>query len=287
MNLLQRLGIAYIQTKINVITLISKRKAAETAFQLFCTPVVQILQNAVLQNAEPLQFDFNNNIIKGHRFNHPQPKKVLILHGFSSAASKFNHYVAPLTARGYEVLLFDAPAHGSSGGTTTNAVEYSEMIKKVLELYGPVNSFIAHSFGGLAVSLALEAVPHPTNTQLVLIAPATETTSAIEGAFKLLNIKDPQVRKEFDQIVYEKSGHTPEWFSVRRAVKNIQAQILWLHDEEDAVTPYTDALKVKEDKNPHLQFVVTKGLGHQKIYRDTVVKNTIINFLVTNYTNFH
>jgi pimeloyl-ACP methyl ester carboxylesterase len=287
MNVLQRLGIAYIQTKINVITLISKRKAAETAFQLFCTPVVQILQNTVLPNAEPLRFDFNNNIIKGHRWNHPQPKKALILHGFSSVASKFNHYVAPLTAKGYEVLSFDAPAHGNSGGTTTNAVEYSEMIKKVLELYGPINSFIAHSFGGLAVCLALEAVPHPSHTQLVLIAPATETTSAIEGAFKLLNIKDPQVRKEFDQIVYEKSGHTVEWFSVRRAVKNIQAQILWLHDEEDRVTPYADVLKVKEDKNPNIQFVVTKGLGHQKIYRDALVKNTIIDFLATNYTNSH
>jgi pimeloyl-ACP methyl ester carboxylesterase len=279
MNVIQRLGIAYIQTKINVISLISKRKAAETAFRLFCTPVVKTLQKTAPENAEPLQFALNDNIIKGHRFNHPQAKKVLILHGFNSAAFKFNQYVAPLAAKGYEVLLFDAPAHGYSGGTTTNALEYSEMIKKAITLYGPINSFMAHSFGGLAVSLALETLPPAPDAKLVLIAPATETTSAIDSAFKLLSIKNPQVRKEFDQLIYKISSRPAEWFSIKRAVKNIPAQILWLHDEEDDITPFKDVQKVQEDNNRHVQFVITKGLGHQRIYKDAFAKNTIIDFL--------
>ena len=82
----------------------------------------------------------------------------------------------PLENKGYEVLAFDAPAHGDSEGSTVNAIEYSEMIKKVIELYGPVEAFIAHSFGGIAISLALEQIPHDANTKIVFIAPATETT---------------------------------------------------------------------------------------------------------------
>ena len=279
MKLTQKLGISYIQTKIKLISLLSKRRAAEKVFQLFCTPFIKSKRTAEPNNAQQLKFTLNNLTVKGHRWNHPQQKKVLILHGFNSAAYKFDRYINPLVKKGYEVLSFDAPAHGHSGGNTTNAVEYSAMIAKVIELYGPVNSFIAHSFGGIAISLAMENLPHDVNTKIVLIAPATETTSAIDGAFGMLKIKDTAVRKEMDKLIFERSGKQTEWFSVRRAVKNITAQILWLHDEDDDITPLSDALKVKEDNHNNINFVFTKGLGHRKIYHDAAVKKAIENFL--------
>jgi len=279
MKLTQKLGIAYTQTKLKSIAFISKRKAAEKAFELFCTPFLKSYRKEEPKNAEQLKFMVNNLTIKGHRWNHPQTNKVLILHGFGSAAYKFEGYIAPLVKKGYEVLAFDAPAHGDSEGTTTNAVEYSEMIKKVIELYGPVNCFIAHSFGGIAISLAIENIPHDSNIKIVLIAPATETTSAIDGALAMLKIKDKEVRKEMDNLIFEKSGKQTEWFSIRRAVKNIKAQILWIHDEEDDTTPLSDALKVKEDNHSNINFVITKGLGHRKIYHDAAVKKAIENFL--------
>lgn len=279
MKLTQKLGISYIQTKIKLISLLSKRRAAEKVFQLFCTPFIKSKRTAEPNNAQQLKFTLNNLTVKGHRWNHPQQKKVLILHGFNSAAYKFDRYINPLVKKGYEVLSFDAPAHGHSGGNTTNAVEYSAMIAKVIELYGPVNSFIAHSFGGIAISLAMENLPHDVNTKIVLIAPATETTSAIDGAFGMLKIKDTAVRKEMDKLIFEMSGKQTEWFSVRRAVKNITAQILWLHDEDDDITPLSDALKVKEDNHNNINFVITKGLGHRKIYHDAAVKKAIENFL--------
>jgi pimeloyl-ACP methyl ester carboxylesterase len=285
MKLKQRLGITYIQTKIKLTALVKKKKAAEQAFQLFCTPFAKTKRKEEPKNAEALQFTLNNKTVKGHRWNHPptgpcgQQKKALILHGFSSSAHKFDRYVAPLIKKGYEVLSFDAPAHGDSEGTTTNAVEYSDMIKKVMELYGPINSFIAHSFGGIALSLAMENIPHDEQTKIVFIAPATETTSAVDGAFAMLDIKDKAVRKEFDQLIFEMSGHNTEWFSIRRAVNNIPAQILWIHDEDDDITPLSDALKVKADNHSNINFVITKGLGHRKIYHDAEVKKAIINFM--------
>jgi pimeloyl-ACP methyl ester carboxylesterase len=279
MKLTQRLGITYIQTKIKLIALVNKRWAAQQAFTLFCTPFVKTKRKEQPKHAEPLQFILDNKVVKGHRWNHPKAFKVLILHGFSSAAFKFDRYVTPLVKKGYEVLSFDAPAHGSSEGVSTNALEYSDMIQKVNELYGPINGYIAHSFGGIGLSLAMEVLPHDDHTKIVFIAPATETTSAIDGALTMLKIKDKGIRKEFDTIIKEKSGHPTEWFSVRRAVKNISAQILWIHDEDDDITPLSDALKVKEDHHNNIQFLITKGLGHRKIYHDAAVKKAVVNFL--------
>lgn len=279
MKLSQRLAIGYIQTKFKLLRIVSKRKTAEQAFRLFSTPFLKSRKKAHPQNAEAISFELKELTIHGYRWNHPQPDKALILHGFGSAAHKFEPYVLPLTGKGYEVLAFDAPAHGDSDGETTNAVEYSEMIKKVMQDFGPIKSFLAHSFGGIALSLALETLPHDENTRIVFIAPATETTSAVDGAFSMLKLNDAGVRNEFDRIIYELSGKETAWFSMRRAMHHIKASILWIHDEEDDVTPWADALNVKEDKHPNIRFIVTKGLGHRKIYHDPEVKNMVVSFM--------
>jgi esterase/lipase len=286
MKLTQRLAIGYIQTKFKVLTIVSKKKAAEKAYELFSTPFLRSKKKADPKHAESLHFTLhmpgsrNKKIaIRGYRWNHPMQHKVLILHGFGSAAHKFEHYVAPLVKKGYEVLAFDAPAHGESEGTTTNAIEYSKMITEVITRYGPVQGFIAHSFGGIALSLAMEDMPHDEKMRIVFIAPATETTTAVDGAFTMLKLKDKAVRAEFEKIILQVSGKPTTWFSMKRIMKKMKASILWIHDEEDNITPWSDALKVKEDNHPNINFVTTKGLGHRKIYHDAGIKKEVISFL--------
>ncbi|MBL0146563.1 MAG: alpha/beta hydrolase [Chitinophagaceae bacterium] len=230
-------------------------------------------------NAQPISLHVGNKTIKGYVWNGNETKTLLLLHGFSSAAYKFERYAGAAVKKGYRVIAFDAPAHGLSDGKTTHAVEYSQAIAAIIQQMGTVHAFIAHSFGGIALSLAMENLPHTHQTKIVFIAPATETSTAINKAFELLKIKNAAVQKEMNNIIFEMSGNPTEWFSIRRAVKNIQAQILWIHDEDDDITPLSDALKVKEDNHTNINFVITKGLGHQRIYHDAEVKKTILNFL--------
>ncbi len=270
-----------MRLKFKALALISKRKAAEQAFKLFCTPAGEPVKRvpSIFKWAEEIQYKANGITVKGYRWNHKKPHRMLILHGFSSAAYKFSNFVEPLLDKGYEVIAFDAPAHGRSGGTTINALEYADMIVQVIKRFGPVSGFIGHSFGGIALALALEKIKHDEHTKVVLIAPATETTSAIDAAFAILQIKDSTIRKEFDNVIIEKSGQHPKWFSIRRAMKNITATVLWIHDEDDDVTPLADALQVKEKNFVNVSFVITKGLGHRRIYHDAAVKKRVIDFL--------
>jgi pimeloyl-ACP methyl ester carboxylesterase len=225
-----------------------------------------------------LQFKIDGVTVRGWRWNNSIEKKVLILHGFESTVVNFDKYIKALSAKGYEVLAFDAPAHGRSDGKQINAPLYKKTILEINRLYGPVQSFIAHSFGGLAVSLALEKISHTPDHKLVLIAPATETTTAIEYFFKFLEL-DPSVRAEFDKAIMKKGGEKPEWYSIRRAMTHIQAKVLWVHDEEDDTTPISDVMKVKAENHPNIEFVITKGLGHRRIYRENKVVKMIVDFL--------
>lgn len=281
MKLTQKLAISYIRTKFKLLSFFSKRKTASQAFELFCTPILKSADRnpAIFAAAELLNFSLNGLNVQGYRWNKDKAHKVLILHGFGSAAHNFYSYIISMIDKGYQVLAFDAPAHGNSDGKTINAMEYSQMIEQVIALYGPINGFLAHSFGGIALSLAIEKTPHDEDTKIVFIAPATETTSAIDSAFELLKIKDLGVRKAFDKIIFDKGGKPTEWYSIRRAMKNIKASVLWVHDEDDDITPLKDALKVKEDGFPNIEFVITKGLGHRKIYRDTTIQKKIAAFL--------
>jgi pimeloyl-ACP methyl ester carboxylesterase len=281
MKLGQKLAIAYIRTKFKLLAAVSKKKAAAKAFDLFCTPQFRNVKElpAIFKEAEKLQFKFQEYTIAGYRWNKGAGRKALIIHGFESSVINFDKYVAPLVKKGYEVLAFDAPAHGRSSGKRINAIIFRDFIKHVCREYGPVQSFIAHSFGGLAICLALAETRHDENFRIALVAPATETKTALDHFFQFIKLDDDEVRKEFEEIIAQLSGHPVAWFSIHRALKKIKAKILWLHDNDDKITPLKDVLKIREENHLNIQFVITKGLGHRRIYKDAKVGKAIVSFV--------
>jgi len=155
---------------------------------------------------------------------------------------------------------------------------YKEFIETIYRNYGPVQSFLAHSLGGLALSLALEHIEHDALYKVALVAPATETTTAADFFFSFLKL-DAALRPEFDKVILEKSGHPTEWFSITRAAKQIKATVLWVHDKDDNMTPYSDIQTIINAHYPNFHFLITEGLGHRRIYRDSKVAKTIVEFL--------
>ena len=280
MRLSQRIVVKYIRTKFKLLSSLSKRKAAVKAFQLFCTPQHRNKKKLppIFEKGENLYFPFHGNTVRGFRWNHPSDKKVLILHGFESSIVNFDRYVKPFIKKGYEVLAFDAPAHGRSSGRTINILIYKELIETIYKKYGPVTSFMGHSLGGLALSIAVESMEHDETWKLALIAPATETTTAVDTFFAFLKL-DNEVKKEFGKVIFELSGRQPEWFSVARAVKNIKAQVFWAHDKDDHMTPLSDVEPVLKTSPANIQFMITEGLGHRRIYRDNKVSKAVVDFL--------
>ncbi|MFL5774359.1 MAG: alpha/beta hydrolase [Flavisolibacter sp.] len=280
MQLAQQLALKYIRTKFKVLSSISKRKAAEKAFDLFCTPQYRNKKRLppVFEKSEKLHFTFEGNIVRGYRWNHPSKKKALILHGFESSVINFDRYIKPLIKKEYEVLAFDAPAHGRSTGKKINVLTYKKMVQYIFDHFGPIDSFIAHSFGGLSLMLALEEIKHDASLRAVLIAPATETTTAIDNFFSLMKL-DEGVRNEFDGLITDIGGTPPNWYSVSRVAGKIKAEVLFLQDKEDQMTPLRDVEPVIEKNYPNFHFIITEGLGHRRIYRDSTVCKQIIDFL--------
>ena len=279
-KLARSLAITYYRTKFKLLSTVSKKKAAEIAFGLFCTPQFRykmpLPKNFV--EAEKLSFEIQGETVQGYRWNKGGSRKVLIAHGFNSSVAVFDRYIDPLLKKGYEIIAFDAPAHGRSTGTKINVVLYKEMIQRIHEKYGPLESIMAHSLGGLSAGLALEEIDHDASCRLVLIAPATESKTATEFFFSLVNL-DKRVQEEFNDLIYSFQQKPVEWYSLHRAIPHLRASVRWYHDEMDDLTPWKDARVVMDENHPHVKFVVTRGLGHRRIHRDPAVSRSIIDFL--------
>jgi len=220
MRLNQRLALKYVRTKFKLLSTISKRKAAEKAFILFCTPQYRNKKKLprIFEKAEKLSFEFEKNTIQGYCWNRNAGKKILILHGFESSIVNFDRYVKPLINLGYCVMGFDAPAHGKSSGKMFNALLYRQFINDINFKYGPITNFLAHSLGGLAICLTLEDWKHDETFKIVLVAPAAETTTAVDNFFKYLKLKD-EVRKEFESIINKKTAISRNGFQLRGLTK--------------------------------------------------------------------
>ncbi|OIR13300.1 alpha/beta hydrolase family protein [mine drainage metagenome] len=280
-NLKQRIAIKYYKTKLNTIALVSPRLAAEKALDLFCTPFGKrnkLHAPPVFHHAEKLSFELKDSIIiNGWRWksDRSDAKKILIAHGFNSNSYKFEKYVLHLQTEGFEVLAFDAPAHGMSEGKRVNALLYRDMILEIEKKYGQLFGIMAHSLGGLSAALAAEKIK--TLEKLVLIAPATETYRAVDNFFTLIQLNH-SFKKEFEEVLMEFAGYPISYFSVSRAITNITANTLWLHDTEDFTCSFEDVLPVQKMNLPSLQFYITNGLGHSRIYKENKVIKAIVSF---------
>jgi pimeloyl-ACP methyl ester carboxylesterase len=282
MALGQKIALGYLRAKLNLLAVVSKRKAAEEAFILFSTPLRKVKKKMppIFEKAAEVHFSLHGKKVFGYRWNHPSPHRFLILHGFESSAFNFDRYVKPMIKKGYEVVAMDAPAHGKSEGKTINLLEYVDMVRETWHRFGPFEAILAHSFGGLAVSLYLDKHPPAQRPRVALIAPATETTTAIDSFFRVLQLND-EVKDTFNRLIHRRSGMWPAEFSVARVAPGLQADILWAHDEEDQMTPLRDAEVVRTQNLPHIRFLITRGLGHRRICRDNQVSREIIDFFET------
>jgi alpha-beta hydrolase superfamily lysophospholipase len=280
MKFIQKFTIIYLRLKFTILSFFSVSWAAKKAFVFFCTPKFRNIKapTAIFNEAEKLELIFQNLRIAGYRWNLGKSKRMLVLHGFESSMVNFDYYITQGIKAGYEVLAFDAQAHGMSEGKTVNVSEYTALIKEIENKYGGFNFMLGHSFGGLAIALYLESLKEQKNIKAVLLAPATETTSAIDGYFSYLQL-NKRLRKAFDQLIFDISGQWPTYYSARRAMQNIKAPILWIHDEEDKITPISDVKKVIADNHSNIEFMITQGLGHRRIYRDINVRKKVISFL--------
>ncbi len=196
---------------------------------------------------------------------------ILLAHGWSGYAAQFDAWIEPLVAAGHRVVLFDAPAHGGSGGRQTNIMDMAGAIQHVAGLYGPVDAIVAHSFGAPATLFALR---HGLKVdRLVLMAaPLSLTKFSLFLAHVLglpLSVRG-RMQRNMERKLQFRWDETETDTVLAGLVAERGLDVLLVHDKRDREVPFASSEAIAAAV-PSARLHATEGNGHTRLLRNGAV----------------
>ena len=201
--------------------------------------------------------------------------KVLLLHGWSGRGTQLFAFADELRKSNAEVVTFDMPAHGQSLGNKTNIVELVACIKEVHAKYGPFDHAIAHSMGSMALLRALrDGIPMKS---AAIIGSGDKIRNVFYRFSEQLQFSD-KVTEQMIQTVEKQFGMNLESYSSSTSLEHLKMPLLIVHDKDDKETHFAYSKDLHEIAN-NSELLLTTGLGHHRILRDSKTVQRIIQFI--------
>ncbi|WP_299320986.1 alpha/beta hydrolase [uncultured Maribacter sp.] len=273
---LQKLIPKLIGFYFNMIVWFSPKKAAYKAFLVF-TKVrkgrVLPNQKSFLDQAKLEVLSLDENEIQVYNWLGSKAT-VLLVHGWESNTWRWHKLIERLQKADFNIIAFDAPAHGYSSGNMLHVPLYAETVQQVLNKYKPT-TVIGHSMGGMTVLYNESLHPNKTIEKIVTIGSPSEFHEILTHYKNLLGFNG-KVLKALKNLVYNEFQFTVEEFSSSKFVKTNQKKGLLFHDRFDMIAPYHASVDVHKHWKGS-EFVSTEGLGHS-MHQDGV-NEKIVSFL--------
>ena len=201
--------------------------------------------------------------------------KVLLLHGWSGRGTQLFAFADELWKSNAEIVTFDMPAHGQSLGNKTNIVELVACIKEVHAKYGPFDHAIAHSMGSMALLCALrDGIPMRSAT---IIGSGDKIQNVFYRFSEQLQFSDT-ITERMIQTVEKQFGMNLESYSSSMSLENLEIPLLIVHDKDDKETPFAYSKDLHRIAN-NSELLLTSGLGHHRILRDSKTVQHIVQFI--------
>jgi pimeloyl-ACP methyl ester carboxylesterase len=216
----------------------------------------------------------STGVVAAWQFGEGQGPTVLVAHGWNGASAQLFRLIARLVRGGFEVVAFDQPAHGLSGGARTDVADMADALRSVAFRVRPVHAVVAHSLGATAAALAIArgaAIP-----RAVLIAPPVELPYFARGFARRLGL--PPARAEGMLRKLEEVMGPVEALDLRRLGPDQSAALLVLHDFADREVPFAHG-EALASAWPGARLRSLQNLGHRRMLREPSVLDEIVDFL--------
>lgn len=260
----------------DLLVVFSKRKVAQKAYLLFSTPRkgrVLPIQAEFLGQAAFERLTVEDMEIQTYRWK-GKGKRVLLLHGWESNTYRWLNLIGFLKGWGYDIIAFDAPAHGWSSGKIFNVIRYTACTRRVVERYEP-DFIIGHSVGGLTALYHQYLYPENSLSKIVTIGSHSDLYDMMLQYQRILGFNDA-VLAAIDLFLKKTFGFGIRDFSTAEYAKDLKIKGLLIHDEIDTIAPFRASEKVHRNWEGS-RLVSTRGFGHS-MHQD-FVSEQIMDFL--------
>lgn len=260
----------------NMVSLFNQKKAAKSAFNLFCT----IRKGRVNEKQKPFLDKAKSSIEEaaGHHIQvyrwHGSAETVLLVHGWESNSFRWRNLIQKLRESDFNILAFDAPGHGYSSGNQLYVPLYSECLQVMIEKYRP-KYLVGHSVGGMTLLYNDFKHQNPEIDKMVTIGSPSEFEEIMAHYQSLLGF-NKRVMRSLDDYIFNRFNMYIADFSSSKFVTSNTKKGLLFHDRLDAIAPYHASQKVHRDWKDS-QLITTEGLGHSMHQEE--VNHQIVDFL--------
>ncbi|MFJ4342556.1 alpha/beta hydrolase [Streptomyces sp. NPDC088915] len=272
-----------VRAFLNATARVAPGPAGRLAFHLFVRPLGRARpkpdEQAVMAAARVERLRVRGKEVVTYAWGDGR-RPVLLVHGWSSRASRLGAFAEALLARGYSPVAFDAPGHGESPGRASNIIEYREVIRRLHARHGDFDAVVAHSFGALASLFALrDGVRTARFVGIGAVGSFTYLTTGFQG---LLGVDERVVRALRGHVERRLAPGEPDlWHRLEadRDPEPLGAPVLLLHDEEDGMVSPSQSRLLLRAHGDRARLVATRGLGHRRILKDPAVVAEAVEFV--------
>ncbi|WP_405487116.1 alpha/beta fold hydrolase [Streptomyces sp. NBC_00096] len=207
-------------------------------------------------------------------------RPVLIVHGWSSRASRFAGFVEALRAQGRTVVSFDAPGHGESGGRATTILRQREIIRRLHALHGGFSDVVAHSFGVLSTFFSLrDGLRAERIVGIGAIADFDYLAERFRGLAGVNRAVEDAMRGHVQRRLFpDEPGVWPR-FDVCHHPEEVPSEILLVHDADDDTSPPSQSRAIAAAYGERARLIETRGLGHRRILAAPEIIEAAVAFL--------
>lgn len=256
--------------------------AIRVAEKLFTTPFHskrRDIEHEMLESAERFIIPMGNNQrLAGYRWGKKTDPVILLVHGWTATATCFVNFIDPLLERGYQVISYDAIAHGETSGVSVSLTEWADTVVAVMENIGKVYCIMGHSLGAGAIVIASSL--NLKTDKIVLISPVSDISKVTDQFAKTLSIPK-NIMEKTHQYAWKKyytsaSKFGNNWDEVFDSEFKVPSLII--HDINDKEIDISNARKLAKQWS-WAEFVETKRLGHRRILLNPDVITRALNFI--------
>lgn len=260
---------AVLARSIHTAAAVSPTLAGDIAYRLFFTtaprmPVREVdapthadarRKRLAVRGVEIVAYEWGNG-----------PRTVLLLHGWRGRASQFAPLVRELVAEGFRVLAFDAPAHGSSPGRSTDIRDWIDAAEQLQAANGPFDAIIGHSFGALAaLTIARSTVPTPAVAAIAGAASPDAFVAQFAEDLRLDAATTARLSERFRRRLGMDQAAVSARYDAAQHPLPADTALLVVHDRGDRRMPDHDSLRLHEAHGTRSRLVRTDGLGHTRV----------------------
>ena len=268
----------FFQTLFTILERLSPRLGSKLAFKLFFTPLRapnRPVDTAFREKAEHWSVEVHGKQTNVYRWG--AGKVIVLAHGWGSKALHYRRYIEQIVDAGFSVVAPDMPAHGTSKGKTTSALEFRDTLTHIAAKYGPIHGLVGHSLGAMACVLMLMENNHKVERFVVMNSSTTALNIVLR--FQSQTHAGPKTIERFYDRTSTYLKQDFRSMNVSRFYQSIAAKpaLLVVADNQDPEVPLIEAKELAIAGGGELY--ITHGLQHTGSMKDEATIKRIVDFI--------